>query len=135
MCCKLLVPEWGKVGCQRSRRSLPPLTMVCLWQSHDKHSHQRSPSRSSNRQAALSPKKLVTSWNARVNSSSALAVGPSPGCGDPMKMETRGPHSSRRMGTPLGKWGPLLSDFRECPINPHLDLSVGGSVTVNVCLI
>ena len=22
-----------------------------------------------------------------------------------------------KMGTPLGKWGPLLSNFRECPVN------------------
>ena len=28
-----------------------------------------------------------------------------------------------RMGTPLGKWGPLLSNFRECLVKPHLDLS------------
>ena len=43
--------------------------------------------------------------------------------GTPMKMGTRGPHSPGRMGTPLGKWGSLLSDFSECPIKPHLDLS------------
>ena len=40
-----------------------------------------------------------------------------------MKMGTRGPHSPGRMETPLGKWGPLLSDFRECPVEPHLDPS------------
>ena len=43
--------------------------------------------------------------------------------GTPMKMGTRGPHFPGRMGTPLGKWGPLLSNFRECPVKPHLDLS------------
>ena len=37
-----------------------------------------------------------------------------------MKMGTPGPHFPGRMGTPLGKWGPLLSDFRECPVKPHL---------------
>ena len=34
-----------------------------------------------------------------------------------------GPHFPGEMGTPTGKWGPLLSDFRECPVKPHLDLS------------
>ena len=32
--------------------------------------------------------------------------------GTPMKMGTRGSHFPGRMGTPLRKWGPLLSDFR-----------------------
>ena len=50
--------------------------------------------------------------------------------GTPMKMGTRGPHSPGRMGTPLGKWGPLLSDFRECPVKRHLDLSHHSSIPV-----
>ena len=47
-----------------------------------------------------------------------------------MKMGTRGPHSPGKMGTPLEKWGSLLSDFRECPVKRHLDLSHHSSIPV-----